>query len=65
VIWAVFNGYLGNGWACAIVEADGEQSAFEQAIDAFAADDKRPAYSTPNAGWHAEQITPPYVCELS
>jgi hypothetical protein len=65
VIWAVYNGYLGEGAVCALVYADNEKSAFEQAVDAFADDDKRPAFSTPNPRWRAELIHLPYVCELS
>jgi hypothetical protein len=65
VIWAVYNGYFGNGACCVLVEAESEKSAFEQAVDAFAADDKRPDFWTPNPRWYSERIQFPYVCELS
>jgi len=65
MIFAVNNGYQGNGDVCVLGEAEDEKSAFEQAVDAFAADDKRPEFSTPNARWSAEVIEFPYVCELS
>lgn len=65
VIFAVFNGYLGNGSTCALVDARDDKDAFEQAVDAFASDDKRPEFSTPNGRWRAVIIDLPYVTELS
>lgn len=65
MIWAVYNGYQGNGAVCAIVDADTEKNAFEQAVDIFAADDKRPEFSTPSPRWHAERLQFPFVAELS
>lgn len=64
MIWAVYNGYQGNGFVCALVESDDERGAFEQAVDAFASDDKRPDFSQPNPRWHAEQISFPCVTEM-
>lgn len=65
MIFAVFNGYIGNGSTCALVDAKDEKGAFEQAIDAFAADDKRPEFSAPSGRWYAHIIDLPYVTELS
>lgn len=65
MIWAVYNGYFGNGACCALVEAENEESAREQAVDVFYADDKRAGFSTPNPKWRVEQVVLPYVCELS
>jgi hypothetical protein len=65
LIWAVENGYVGNGDVCALVEATDEKDAFIQAIEAFSTYDKRELFSAPNPSWKAYVMEFPYVCEMS
>lgn len=67
-VWVIYNGYLGNGEPCVILPeaaAGNEEQAIKLAVPIFAADDKRPEYSTPNERWRVERLPLPACVELS
>jgi hypothetical protein len=53
VIWAVYNGYTGNGECCVLVPGPTEREAWEQAADAFKADEE----GTFLHGWRTSEMS--------